>query len=227
MKFIKEVGYWFTDEEVAMIKYMTRTVLRKKRHGRALYQSSKYDRALKYIKRHRVAMDIGAHVGTWSFPMSFHFDKIHSFEPSPTHAACYEKNLAGRKNVVLHQCALGNITGPVRLKCPDPSNTGVTMINRAGPEGVVVAMHTLDSFKFHDLTVDFVKIDCEGYELPILQGAKRSLLAWKPTIVVEQRDDTDLTTQFGFPRNGAVAYLKSLGFVVREDLDQDFVLTWK
>jgi len=44
-------------------------------------------------------------------------------------------------------------------------------------------MKTLDSFAFD--SVDIIKIDAEGYELPVLQGAKKTILRNKPWIQIE------------------------------------------
>ena len=44
-------------------------------------------------------------------------------------------------------------------------------------------MHTLDSFKLPRL--DFVKLDVEGYECQILQGAKETITKCRPWMWVE------------------------------------------
>ena len=44
-------------------------------------------------------------------------------------------------------------------------------------------MKTLDSFAFD--SVDIIKIDAEGYELPVLQGAKETISRNRPWIQVE------------------------------------------
>ena len=222
MKYYARGGWWFPDEEEHLIAYMENTMMR--RHDRFSYQFSKYERAKKYVKQRRCAIDIGAHVGLWTYPMSFDFQKVIAFEPSPKHRECWVKNVEAI-NVSLYPYALGTVSKDAFLITPLKQHTGNTMISTISGEGVAVQIRTLDSFEFKG-PVDFIKIDCEGYEQAILQGAEKSLLAWKPTIVVEQRGDGDFTTQFGFPRTGAVDYLVSLGAVVREDLSHDFVLSW-
>ena len=42
---------------------------------------------------------------------------------------------------------------------------------------------TLDSFEFD--RVDIIKIDAEGYELPVLQGAKETILRNRPWVQIE------------------------------------------
>jgi len=223
MKYYERGGWWFPDEEVDLIEYMERG--KAKRRGRYAYQCSKYERVQQYIRGDACAIDIGAHVGLWTYYLAFDFSKVLAFEPSLLHRECWEKNVQ-QPNAVLYPYALGNENSSRRLFVPDKGATGNTMIATNNDEGTPVEMRTLDSFNLEKLPVNFIKIDCEGFELQVLQGAEKSLLIWKPTIVVEQRSDFDLTTQFGNTRTGAVDYLKSLGAVLKEDLDQDFVLSW-
>ena len=44
-------------------------------------------------------------------------------------------------------------------------------------------MRTLDSYNFTD--VDIIKIDVEGYEVPLLHGAKQTILSNRPWIQIE------------------------------------------
>jgi hypothetical protein len=57
--------------------------------------------------------------------------------------------------------------------------------------------------------VSFVKIDVEGYELPVLEGAEKTIRRCRPLILVEQGGNEE--KHFGRPRNEASAFLESLG----------------
>ena len=65
---------------------------------------------------------------------------------------------------------------------------------------IKVKVTTLDSFDFVD--IGFIKLDVEGYETKILQGAVRTIENNNPTIVVEQNKN-DFT---------ASNFLKNLGY---------------
>ena len=46
-----------------------------------------------------------------------------------------------------------------------------------------IAINTLDSYNFSD--VDAVKIDVEGYEISVLNGAKQTITTQKPLLQIE------------------------------------------
>jgi FkbM family methyltransferase len=58
----------------------------------------------------------------------------------------------------------------------------------------------LDAFALE--AVDFLKIDCEGYELPVVVGGEQTIRRWGPTIIVEQKPN--IPQRYGFDQFGAV-----------------------
>ena len=85
-----------------------------------------------------------------------------------------------------------------------------------------IPMRRLDDFNFQD--VDFLKIDCEGYELFVLRGATELLKRCRPCIIVEQKPGN--AQKFGLQETEAVPYLQSLGAVLRAVKSGDFVMSW-
>ena len=49
-----------------------------------------------------------------------------------------------------------------------------------------INLQTLDSYNFQD--VDIIKIDVEGFEIPVLNGAKQTILSQQPWIQIEGND---------------------------------------
>lgn len=210
---------WFLpDGEVHLKDWMQRTA--KRIDGRLAYQYTKYEEALKHVKQRRVAIDIGAHVGLWSWFMARDFKDLAAFEPIKEHQDCWHLNMKDRANAELFCMALGNHNGFVNLHCRTPGSTGDTEI-LPGAEGST-EIGRLDDANLP--YVDFIKIDCEGYELNVLQGAEKTLLAWKPCIVVEQKGD--MTTKYGHEKLAAVKYLESLGAKVRQEISGDYIMSW-
>ena len=198
------------------------------------YQYHKYEAALKHVRQRRLAVDVGAHVGLWSRVMALDFAAVHGFEPMVEHAACWRVNMAHAPHARLDECALGENAGIVRVRTRTPGSSGDTGVDpaaecsslRASVDAVghEVALKRLDDF--HLTTVDFLKIDCEGYELFVLRGAVQTLIKNRPTVIVEQKAETGGSVRYGIGVTDAVTYLQQLGAKVRVGIQGDYVMSW-
>lgn len=121
-------------------------------------------------------IDIGANMGVMSclFGRSTSLGAVHSFEPHPVTFASLEKNINRNNlsNVQCHNFAVGKTTGMVSF-----TNHSSPASNRVGKgaNSIQVAMTTLDEFSEVQKAqrIDFLKIDVEGAELDVLEGAHR------------------------------------------------------
>ena len=185
--------------------------------GRLTYQYGKYEEALKHCKNFGTAIDVGAHVGLWSYYMARDFKAVKSFEPMPEHQACWKENCKDRGNAELFAYALGADTGSVSLSS-GANSSGDTSVSGVGD----IPMRKLDFFRFED--VDLIKIDCEGYEMNVLQGARLTLELHKPVVIVEQKPTH--AQKYGFKETEAVDYLRSLGAKLKATISGDYILAW-
>jgi|SRR5581483_5876951 len=129
-----------------------------------------------------VAVDVGAHRGLWSYAMSHLASAVHAFEPNPAVYA-YLSRIRVR-SVHAHQIALSNKEGMASLYQPDEWRSGrATIALQKGRSIATVPVRTLDSFQLENL--GFIKIDVEGHEEAVLEGAKHTLEMWHPTLLVE------------------------------------------
>jgi len=214
---MQQFDQWmFPDHEAHLQKWMTDMDCRK--HGRLTYQAHKYAEAVHHTPSRRTAIDVGAHVGLWSFLMAHDFERVQCFEPMAAHAECWRVNMADMKNAKLYDVALGAAPGLVSMQTTEGSS-GDTRI--AGDGDIV--MRTIDSYAFDD--VDFIKIDCEGYELRVLEGAIQTLERCKPTVVVEQK--RDMSERFGITQLAAVELLKDIGAFQITEMGGDHILRWR
>ena len=133
--------------------------------------------ALKYVKQWRVCLDIGSNVGTWTRPLAKRFESVVCFEPNPNFRECFKKNIQ-EKNVLLWPYGLSN----KEHKAKQDFNSTVLQ-----QEDGDIDCRTLDSFGLTD--VDFVKIDVDGFEIPLLNGARETLTKNNPTINIEMKRD--------------------------------------
>ncbi len=134
-------------------------------------------------------VDVGAHHGVFLkrflaiSPNGSHF----AFEPLPALASALKQDFPAVK---IYSCALGNRTGRVRfchalelpgwsgLKTqPYPVNTEVNIIE--------VDLKRLDDVLPGGLPIHFIKIDVEGAELEVLEGARVVIQSHKPCILFE------------------------------------------
>ena len=121
----------------------------------------------KQNQKFNTVLDIGAWCGTWSAEFAPYCKKIYAIEPDRTHFECLLKNLSSFGNIELLDYAVGDIE--TRVSLTDDNFTQAKRIYSIGD----ILMKTVDSFKFED--VDLIKIDVEGFEMNVLQGAKDTL----------------------------------------------------
>jgi len=211
-------GVWMPDDETHLCQWMEKRkapVI----DGFQTYQYHKYLAAKKYVKNWRTAIDVGAHIGQWSRVMAMDFDQLYSFEPVDKFAECWVRNLDNYDNALLHRTGLGNFKGHARIEHPTPGSNGNARISDAGE---LISIKTLDSFNLSH--VDFIKIDCEGYEINVINGGLSLIKENRPCILVEQKKGNGSRYCEGDTR--AVELLIELGAVLREEMSGDYILSW-
>lgn len=219
----KEGGWWLPDGETHLVQWMRK--MRQKTHGRLGYQLHKFDAALRETEGRGLAIDVGGHVGLWSWPLAHAFAGVVAFEPMAAHRDCYERNLEPLRNWRLYGCALGAADGKVRVATQVAGSSGGSGVVAPGDrDGEEVPLRRLDDF--HLAGVDLIKIDCEGYELFVLQGAVETLLRNRPTVIVEQKPEAGGAARYGIAVDAAVTFLQHLGMKRRAAIQGDYVLSF-
>lgn len=200
---MKEVFGWaFPDDDEFMAHEM-------KADGS--YQGSHLQAAAALVTDHTIAIDGGAHVGTWSRPLSYLFARVLAVEPSADTFEALEENMRrfGCTNVELHRAALGQAPGLVSMTI-DPrgaalKNTGARYV-RADASATIPRI-TIDAWQLQ--TLGFLKLDVEGSEVHALEGARATLLRCKPIVLFEHKG---FCRRYGYLPDAPLTYLKSLGF---------------
>jgi len=131
--------------------------------------------ALSWVKKWRVCLDIGSNIGQWTRPLAKRFESVICFEPNPNFRECFEKNITD-DNVILHPFGLS-----------DKEHTASQDFNSTQLKDMPgkVKLKTLDSFGLSH--VDLIKIDVDGYEIPLLNGARETLTKNNPVINIEMK----------------------------------------
>lgn len=226
MFYEEDLGWWFPDGETHFQDWM-RKKNQKIINGRFGYQYHKYEAVKKYITNFRKAIDVGSHVGLWAYPMSFDFGQVYCFEPITEHCVCWKANMENRDNAELFQMALGNENKEVSLRTREEGSSGGTGVEPEPKEGdFKCMMEKLDNFNFSD--VDFIKCDCEGFELYVMQGAEETIKRCKPVICIEQKteSETGVESRYGIKHDAAITYLESLGMKKAGCLQGDYFMVW-
>lgn len=133
--------------------------------------------ALKVCKARRTAVDVGAHIGIWTAFMADQFRQVYSFEPVAENMTCNKTNVT-QDNVHFIDTALGDFDGTVSME-KHGDNSGCWHCIDGGS----IQLTRLDDYELTD--VDLLKIDVEGMEGRVLNGARQTLHAAHPVIVIE------------------------------------------
>lgn len=146
-----------------------------------------------------IIVDGGANAGFFTVPVAHktqHRDvKIISFEPQRQlfQALCGSLVLNGYEHVYVHNCALGLEPGIAQLPAIDYSvaqdfgtvqlNDSATVEEHGWMNHRVVDVTSIDAMDLPSL--DFFKLDVEGYEIAALTGAVNTIKKHRPWIWVE------------------------------------------
>jgi FkbM family methyltransferase len=128
-----------------------------------------------------VVIDAGANAGLYAYWFAKRAGIVYAFEPIPRLAAYLRR--ASPKRVRIVECALSDKEGFANLYIP--SNSGEASLRKPhqGAPFVGVPTKTLDSFELRN--VGLVKIDVEGHESAVLQGARDTIRTSRPIVFVE------------------------------------------
>ena len=167
-------------------------------------------------------IDAGAHIGQYALLASTRVGsrgQVHCFEPHPGLYRVLRRNLRRARctNVASRAVALAGTPGARDLFLESIDNVGGASFRprdaaRPGPS-VRVKATTLDAYVAAKRLqrVDLVKIDVEGAELEVLEGAARTLDANADVVLVVEflRENAQ---RFGRSVEELETHLKSLGF---------------
>ena len=142
------------------------------------------------------AIDVGANEGLYSYVLAKLFDRVEAFEPNEAASADLQDYACPKIN--LHRVALSRSEGERTLHVPILAygvvSSGWGSLERETlppSESVttqIVQTRTLDSYRFQDVV--FIKIDVEGHELQVLEGATETIARCQPVILLEIKTTT-------------------------------------
>jgi FkbM family methyltransferase len=165
-------------------------------HWHFMHRPRSAERELSYlgkvIPEDAVTVDVGANCGLYTRRLARLSRQVHAFEPAGQMARLLRRTSA--PNVSVHEIALSDHNGDADLFIPEGDDGLVyglaSLEPRAESPAKLLSTHVptarLDAVIDQD--VAFVKIDVEGHELSVLNGAVELLERCQPVFLVEAED---------------------------------------
>lgn len=203
----------------------------------------------------QVSVDVGCHKGAYTYWMRRRVGRdgyVFAFEPQPRQVDYLRRVFAAMRyrNVTLVPMGLSNAVGELPLHVPagagmthaatfevrgeDREATSEQDMFASSLLAPLIAVTTLDAF-FADQPrgPDFLKIDVEGHESAVLDGARETLATYQPEILIEcearHRPDGDVRPVFdmlesfgyrgSFFQNGRRRPLAEFNLAVHQRID--------
>ncbi len=141
-----------------------------------------------------IMIDVGANVGGWTIPASAFYQRVDAFEPNPEIRAVLNQNIKRNKidNVNVEPVALGDdwqdgralyiYSISSRAHGSDSFLKGHMGYSSTG-RTIRVPVRPLDYYNYRGISL--MKVDTEGWEIPVLRGAKHNIAKHRPTLVIE------------------------------------------
>ena len=196
---MKKIGSWYLpDKEVHFVNNMKET-------GDDGYQIMHRQTILNAYKKledydPKLAIDIGANVGFWTRDLCEQFDSVVAYEPIPNNIECLEANCQA-ENLTIVKKALSNQNG-ITSMWSDGQSGSASMYEEHFDDTVELKVQTRS---IDDESVNwseeqrkncFLKIDVQGHEESVLDGAKMFMEKYGPAICIEFRANKELNKKW-------------------------------
>jgi FkbM family methyltransferase len=169
----------------------------------------------------KVVYDVGANCGWFAVRAAQAGAAVRAFEPVPATADVLERNLRGAADAQIVRAAVGAEPGTALMHLYSSSGNN-SLVERNLPEGHALrhtGRHEVDIVRLDDVVdgagfpaPELVKIDVEGFELAVLRGARETLRAHRPVLLLEWSSST--CRDAGHDRGELVTELHGLGYDV-------------
>ena len=150
----------------------------------ANYQQRQWQAGVDHTEGRSVVVDVGAHVGSFTVRYAAVFDTVIAIEPINT--SYLTANVAHLDNVTVEPVGVSNTRTTLYAHNPAPDNSGAWELHTT-PNEAPIRVITLDDIELH--ACDLIKVDCQGHELAIVQGAVQTIQHYRPTLQLEKPNE--------------------------------------
>jgi FkbM family methyltransferase len=147
------------------------------------------------LARAGCVIDVGAHLGweTVRYAQMFPAAQVHAFELVPATCEQLRRNVAGEPRIQVHAIGLSNQAGTARIALQDdPQLNSLSGRSQPTADGASVEV---EFRRFDDVarslgieSVDLLKVDAEGHDLQVLEGAGALFAARRVRAVLVEVD---------------------------------------
>jgi FkbM family methyltransferase len=163
-----------------------------------------------------IALDVGHMIGYFSLLMAKRTGRggaVHAFDPDPRAHERLAENVSRNSMpwITANLLALGARAGTARFGIHERIGWSSTKEVKEFSEWTSVPMQTLDEYvaehEIDPTRISVIKVDAEGGELEVLKGARDTLAAGAPDVVVEV-----IPQRPGEPAGELLDYMRGLGY---------------
>ena len=175
-----------------------------------------FDAVMKRLENRpkRVAVDVGFCEGLWSLNLSQYFDKVHAYEPNvdmvdifsrhmPDHVYVNAHGLSNKQETYEMVAYHHNIGMSMRRESKEVRDLGAEKSIEEHMKALgsktrtfVGESKTLDE-EYHEI-VDFIKIDAEGDDHRVIEGAWETIKRCRPLIFIDAEHEFDGLKSLGY-----------------------------
>lgn len=202
---VQKTGWWWPEDDTAARFVIINDV------------DDAVRRLLAHIPGRDCIVQAGANVGVYPLALADHFQRVVTAEPDPENFDCLSRNLAARDSldrVVSFQAAFGESVNSCKMIEVSTGNCGAHRIELGG----AIPVLNIDSLAL--TACDAIWLDVEGYELPALKGAFKTIEQFSPVIAIE---DKGLQVAFGIAPGAAQEWLFKRGYQEIDRIGNDKV----
>jgi FkbM family methyltransferase len=140
--------------------------------------------AVKYQSKDKETIDVGASVGLYASKFAEYSKHVHCFEAIPfVHDQRLSLLLDRYDNITTYNFAVCDKEGESTFYLDDKKLGNNSFSNLVDGQEIKVQTTFLDKYNFSN--IGFLKIDTEGHELSVLEGAVQLIETQKPTCMIE------------------------------------------
>jgi len=146
------------------------------------------------LSKFSTCIDVGANIGNHSLFFSNISNKVFSYEPNPNTYELLKFNTRNIQNINIYNIGISNRNEKQFLNESNHNigdSTIVSSIVKEDIDKVGLPVHEIKCFRLDDLQdfsneeISMIKIDVEGHELEVMDGARNLIMKNRPLLIFE------------------------------------------